>query len=446
MKPRFRSMVLSLFLWGSGQFLVGKQKAKGLLFFGLQCFLIGIELFTGFWIEYFEGLIDHFSIRLHGGVFTRGIWGFVTLGVKAGVKTGDHSAMLMINGIICIMVLGMFLGFYIWNVRDAYRAGVLIEEKKEIPTGKQYLKRLWSEMFAYIVLAPMIVLFLFIVVMPIIFSILTAFTNYSRDHLPPRNLIDWVGFDNFRKLFSVPVWSKTFLAVLRWTVIWAVSATFSTFFFGLFQALILNDKLVKGKKIFQTIFILPWAMPNMVILIVFKSLLNGQFGPINQFLLKIGLIDQYIPFLSDPLITKITVIIVNLWMAYPVFMVMILGVLANQDQSLMEAAAVDGANRFQVFFKIKLPLLMQATAPLLVMNFAGNFNGFGAVYFLTEGGPVNSAYQFAGETDILITWIYKLTLNQQMYSMAAVMNILIFLFVGGISFWNFKRTTAFKEA
>lgn len=446
MKARYRSMLLSLVLWGSGQFFIGKQRAKGILFFLLQCVLVGTELFSGYWIEYFTGRINHFSVRLHGGVFTRGIWGILTLGVKADVKTGDHSTMLMITGIICMMVLGIFLGLYVWNVADARRAGVLVEEHGQIPTGRQFLSQMWNQMFAYIVLAPVIVLFLFVVVMPILFSVLTAFTNYSRENLPPKNLIDWVGISNFLKLFRVPVWSKTFFAVLRWTVVWAALATLSTYFVGMFQAMILNSRQVRGKKIFQTIFILPWAMPNMVILIVFKNLLNGQFGPINQFLLKTGLIDNSIPFLSDPVMAKITALAVNLWMGYPVFMVMILGVLANQDQGLVDAAAVDGANRLQIFLRIKFPLLMYATAPLLVMNFAGNFNGFGAVYFLTEGGPVNSSYQFAGETDILITWIYKLTLNQQMYSMAAVMNLLIFLFIGAVSFWNFRRTVAFKEA
>jgi arabinogalactan oligomer/maltooligosaccharide transport system permease protein len=113
--------------------------------------------------------------------------------------------------------------------------------------------------------------------------------------------------------------------------------------------------------------------------------------------------------------------------------------------SLYEAAQIDGANRMQVFAHIKLPLLMRAMSPLLVMNLAGNFNNFGAIYFLTSGGPTNPKLQFAGDTDILISWIYKLTLNQRMYSMAAVMNILIFIFIAAVSIWNFSRTNAFQE-
>lgn len=172
---------------------------------------------------------------------------------------------------------------------------------------------------------------------------------------------------------------------------------------------------------------------------------NGQFGPVNQFLLDAGIISERIPFLTDPVIAKITVIGVAVWLGFPMFMVMMLGVFANIDQSLYEAAATDGANKFQIFRRIQMPLVFLTTAPLLVMNMAGNFNGFGLIYFLTKGGPTNPSYQFAGDTDILISWIYKLTLDQQMYNMAAVMSVLIFIFIGAVSFWNFKRTTSFKE-
>jgi len=174
-------------------------------------------------------------------------------------------------------------------------------------------------------------------------------------------------------------------------------------------------------------------------------MLNGQFGPINQLLLDIGIINERIPFLTDPMIAKITVILVNLWLGFPMFMIMIQGCLSNIDNSLYESAAMDGANGWQSFRKITLPLVLRATGPLLIMNLAGNFNGFGAVFFLTDGGPSNATMQFAGETDILISWIYKMTLDHQMYDMAAVMCIILFVFIGSVSLWNFKRTRAFKE-
>ncbi|WFR58979.1 sugar ABC transporter permease [Anaerocolumna sp. AGMB13025] len=440
-----KALWMSVFIWGSGQFIVCRQRMKGLLIFGIQLLLICIELFSGYWPEYARGLIPNFSIRLHGGFFTKGIWGLITLGVKTGVKYGDHSTILLIKGVISLFVLELFTAAYLWNVMDAYKSGQKIDKTGVYNSSKNYFKQLFSKNFAYIVLLPIGIVFLFIVVMPIIFSVLTAFLNYNRDHLPPGHLLDWVGLSNFRKLFLVPIWSHTFLKVLIWTVIWTLAGTLSTYFFGLLQALILNHPFVHGKSIFRTILILPWAIPQMVSLLVFRNLLNGQFGPLNQILLKLGIISDNIPFLTDPIIAKISIVVVNLWLGFPIFMVMMLGVLANLDQSLYEAASIDGAGSFQSFRKITLPLVMQATSANLIMSMAGNFNAFGAIYFLTQGGPNNADMQFAGSTDILISWIYKLTLNQQMYDIAAVMSVLLFVMVGAVSFWNFKRTVSFKE-
>lgn len=440
-----KALWLSVFAWGSGQFFVCKQRKKGFLFFCMQCILIGMELFSGYWLEYGMGQISDFSIRLHGGFFTKGIWGLITLGEKTGGKYGDHSTMLLIQGVIAVMVLVLFLLIYIWNVKDAYKTGLQVDQTGACQSSKEYLKQFLNKQFAYLILMPIGIAFLFVVVMPIVFSVLTAFLNYNRDHLPPGNLLDWVGFNNFKKLFTVPIWSHTFFQVFIWTVIWTLVSSFSTYFFGMFQALILNHPAVRFKKVFRTILILPWAIPQMISLLVFRNLLNGQFGPINQFLLKIGLITENIPFLADPMIAKGIVLVVNLWLGYPMFMIMMLGVFANLDQTLFEAAAIDGANKFQQFRKISLPLIFRATTPNLIMSMAANFNAFGAIYFLTQGGPNIAGMQFAGGTDILISWIYKLTLNQQMYDIAAVMSVLLFMIVGAVSLWNFRRTVSFKE-
>lgn len=418
---------------------------KGLMFFLVQALVIGIELRTGYWFEYLIGRIPEFEMRLYGGFFTKGIWGLITLGVKPGAKNGDHSMMLMISGVIVLILLSLICLIYIWNLRDAYRSGKNIDETGSYINSKSYFNNLYKTHFVYIVLAPVALLVVFVTVMPMLFSILTAFTNYAKGNLPPANLIDWVGIENFFKLFNVPIWSSTFFGVLGWTVIWTVGATLSCYFFGMLQALILNSNYVKFKKIFRTIMILPWVMPSMICLLVFRNIFNGQFGPLNQFLLNIGWITERVPFLTDPVLAKITVLFVNLWLGFGASMMMISGVLSNMDPSMYEAAKIDGATSFKQFRYLTFPMLLRVTMPLLVMNFAGNFNNFGAVFFLTQGGPANPHYQFAGDTDILISWIYKLTLDNQMYSMAAVMSILIFIVVGSVAYWNFKRTTAFKE-
>lgn len=438
MKRKKNALLLSIVCCGSGQFFVYRQRIKGGVLFLPQFLIMLIELLSGYWIEYFQGRIPEFSLRLHGGFFSKGIWGVITLGEKAGGRYGDHSTMLLINGVIAILILGIAFATYVWNIYDIQAGNKKIESK--VSWQKSFSKNL-----PYFILIPIGIVFIFVVLMPIVFTFLTAFLNYNRNHLPPGQLLDWVGFENFKKLFTVSIWSETFFKVLGWTIIWTLCSTLLPYFFGLIQALILNHKSVKLKKVFQSILILPWAIPQMVSLLIFRNLLNGQFSPVNQLLLRLGLISENIGFISDPISAKIVVICVSFWLGFPMFMLMMMGVLSNLDHSLYEAAAIDGASSIQQFGKITLPLVFKATMPNLVMSMAANFNGFGLIYFLTQGGPINTEMQFAGDTDILISWIYKLTLNQQMYDIAAVMSVLLFIFVGVVSLWNFRRTTSFKE-
>ncbi|GBF74816.1 putative sugar ABC transporter permease [Paenibacillus sp. 598K] len=170
-------------------------------------------------------------------------------------------------------------------------------------------------------------------------------------------------------------------------------------------------------------------------------LLNGQFGPINQFLAQFGL--GGLPWLIDPMWAKVTVIVVNMWVGMPQSFLLVSGMLTTISPELYEAATVEGASRFQRFRVITLPLILFATAPILILQFVGNFNNFNVIYLLTEGGPVNGAYQFAGHTDLLITWLYKLTLNNNVYNMASAIGI--FIFIAGLSLWNYRRTASFKD-
>lgn len=358
---------------------------------------------------------------------------------------GDHSTMLLINGIVALMLIIVFMAIYVFNIVDSYKMSKIIEDTDDDSVIEDYRKNFTRKVFPYLVLSPVMLLILFLLILPIAFTVLTAFTNYNNEHQPPLKLVHWVGFTNFLKIVNVPVWTQTFFGVLLWTVIWTLCVTFISYFLGLIQALALNSNSVKCKPLFRSIYILPWAIPGMVSLLVFRNLFNGQFGPINQILMNMGIIHHAIHFLTDPLIAKITVIAVNVWLQFPPFMVMLLGVMSNQDPTLYEAAEIDGANKFKVFTKIKFPLLNRAMAPLIIMNLAGNFNAFTSIYFLTNGGPNDGKYQNAGDTDILISWIYSMTLDHNMYDMAAVMIILIFIFIGVVSFWNFRRTTSFKE-
>ncbi|MEZ8011416.1 MULTISPECIES: carbohydrate ABC transporter permease [Vibrio] len=369
--------------------------------------------------------------------------GLVTLGdvaqVREGFKIlqGDNSVFMLVEGVIALLYSFLFICLYIANVQDAK-----VSLKSRLNLREQF-KDIYDQKFAFIMLSPAFIASIAFIILPIIITVLVSFTNYSAPHhIPPRNLVDWVGVKNFVSLFELKIWSSTFFGVASWTVLWAFFATICTCGFGFLLALALQNRNIKAKKAWRFIFILPYAIPAFVTLLMFRLLLNG-IGPVNATLNSWGF--DSIAFLSDPFTAKITVIAVSVWVGAPYFMLLIAGALTNISSELYEASEVDGASKFQQFKEITLPMVLHQVAPSLVMTFAHNFNNFGAIYLLTEGGPINPEYRFAGHTDILITWIYKLTLDFQQYQIASVISIIIFLFLSGIAIWQFSRMKSFKD-
>ncbi|OOF12739.1 carbohydrate ABC transporter permease [Salinivibrio sp. PR919] len=353
------------------------------------------------------------------------------------VIPGDNSIFMLVEGVLTLVYLFLFICAYVFNVRDAQQCtGCEL-------TIREQIKAIYDDKFAFIVLSPAFMASVAFIIMPIVITVLVSFTNYSApNHIPPKNLVDWVGLKNFFTLFELKIWSGTFSGIALWTIEWAVAATVLTCGFGFILALALDNSDIRGKKIWRVIFILPYAIPAFVTLLIFRLLLNG-IGPVNALLNHWGI--DSIAFLSDPVIAKITVIAVSVWVGAPYFMLLISGALTNIPQDIYEASEVDGANKFQQFFEITLPMVLHQVAPSLVMTFSLNFNNFGAIFLLTEGGPINPEYRFAGHTDILITWIYKLTLDFQQYQIASVISIIIFLFLSLISIWQFRRMKSFKD-
>jgi len=396
-------------------------------------------------------LLEIYVIVFWSTPFQWAMWGLTTLGetpqIREGRKIvyqGDHSIFLMIEGIIFLIAFILFLGVYYSNIRDAYRVGKLREAGEKPNTLKQTLNHLWGNGFPYLLLSPTLLFTAFVTVLPLIFGILIAFTNYSGpNYLPPNNLVDWVGFQSFINLFKLKTWGTTFAGVFTWTVIWAVIATLLTFFIGMFFASLLGHRKIRFVKFWRMIFILPWAVPGFISTLIMRNIFNGEFGPLNKYLRQLGI--EAIPWLSDPFWAKMTIFLVHTWLGFPFWMLLMSGVMTSIDKDMYEAAEVDGANPWNKFWKITFPLVLFATTPLLIMGFANNFNNFSLIYFLTQGNPVNTAYSYAGSTDILITWIYKLTLERNQFNMASVVSILIFFFIATLSVINFKRTRAFKE-
>ncbi|SES90840.1 carbohydrate ABC transporter permease [Paenibacillus sp. NFR01] len=430
-RHRTRAAILSTIFMGLGQ-IYNRQFIKGLLFLAVEA--LGLVYFIN--------------------TLGRAFWGISTLGetpnhlekVKGITRMvpGDHSIIILIESLITLMFFAVLLMAWIMNIRDAYKIGTERESGREANSFKQSVRYILDYKFAQTFLILPGIGILFFTIMPIIFMIMLAFTNYAApDHIPPAKLVDWVGFETFRNLLVLKTWSQTFYGVLTWTVVWAVLSTVTTYFGGLLVALLINQKGIRFKGVWRLILIIPYAVPQMISLLLMRNLFNGQFGPINQYLGYFGL--GGLPWLTDPFWAKVTVILVNMWVGIPVSMLLIMGVLTTISRDMYEAAEVDGASNYQKFRIVTLPMVLFSTAPTLIMQFAGNINNFNAIYLLTGGGPVKGDYQYAGSTDLLVTWLYKLTSDQNKNNMASAIGIILFIIVAGFSLYNFRRTKSFQE-
>ena len=282
--------------------------------------------------------------------------------------------------------------------------------------------------------------------MPLIYMILMAFTNYDSNHQPPGNLFDWVGIKNFITLLSTSDrLSATFWPVLGWTLIWGFAATFSCYFGGMFLAMIINSKGIEFKKVWRTIFVLTMAIPAFISLRVVATML-GEKGIFNVLLQQWGFTNSALPFLSNGTWARFSVIIVNFWIGVPVTMLMVSGILMNIPGELYESAKIDGASPFMMFRKITFPYMWFVTTPYLISNLISNFNNFNTIYFLTAGEPLTlNYYKGAGKTDLLVTWLYKLTKDSNDYNLAATIGIIIFVISAIFTLVSFSRSNALKN-
>ncbi|SDK47865.1 carbohydrate ABC transporter permease [Sediminibacillus albus] len=370
-----------------------------------------------------------------------GLWGLRTLGTIPGT---DHSIRLLVFGVLSLIGVFFAVSLYIFNVLDARNQARKIQNGWKPAKIRETISAFYEYAFPYLMTFPGLLLMVFVVIFPLLFSVLLAFTNYNLYNSPPRNLVDWVGFSNFVDLVTVPIWQNTFLSVFSWTIVWTVVATTLQIGIGLFLALIVNDPRIKFKKIIRTVLILPWAVPAFVTILIFSAMFNDDFGAINRDIIIPLFGGGGLPWLGDPFYARIAIIMVQTWLGFPFIFALFTGVLQSISKDWYEAADVDGGSRMQKFRHITLPHVMFATAPLLIMQYAQNFNNFNVIYLFNEGGPPVRG-QNAGGTDILISWVYKLTFDTNNYSMAAVISIIMGVIVSGFAFYQFRKTRSFKE-
>lgn len=423
---------LSFVVMGAAN-LANKQYLKGLIFLFSQ-------------IAFFYWLIRNglraLAMLATLGTQEQGLVFDERLGIEV-LQEGDNSMLLLLFGIAAIVICVLLVGLYIINLKSARNIHELKQAGKKIPSTMDDLASLLNERFyATLMTIPLLGVLLF-TVLPLLYMISIAFTNYDHTHLPPKNLFTWVGLVNFGNVISGNM-ADTFFPVLGWTLIWATLATVTCFFFGILLALLINTKGLKFKGVWRTIFVITMAVPQFISLLVMRNLLNGA-GPINATLLSLGLIDSAIPFLTDPIWAKITVIVVNMWIGIPATMLVSTGIIQNLPTDQIEAARIDGANKLQIFRNITFPQILFVMMPALIQQFIGNINNFNVIFLLTGGGPSNSDFYGAGSTDLLVTWLYNLTVNTMDYNLASVIGILIFILSAAFSLLAYTRTNSFKE-
>ena len=358
---------------------------------------------------------------------------------------GDNSMLILLFSVLTIAVTVGFICLWVVNLKSASHLYQLEKTGKDIPSLKEDASTLLNDRFHITLLsAPMTTLILF-TVLPIIFMILIAFTNFDANHQPPGNLFTWTGMQNVTDIFlGNETKTRTFTGILGWTVVWAIFATFTNYIFGMILAIIINNKLVKLKKMWRTWFMIPIAIPQFVSLLLISRALEPS-GAINVALMKLGWIKTPLPFLTDVTLSRIVVIVINMWIGIPYTMMTFSGVLMNVPEELYESASIDGAGPIRRFMSITLPYMVFVTAPATITTFVGNINNFNVIYLLTAGGPASLDYYQAGKTDLLVTWLYKLTVDQHDYALASTIGIFIFMIVSVCSLTVYNRTGAVKK-
>ncbi len=427
---------------------------------------------------------------------------------------GDNSFLILLYGVLTIFFIAAFLYTWYVNIKQNKLSEMVLKSGRKLKSAKDDLASLLDTQFHKTLLAlPTLGVTVF-TILPIIFMILVAFTNYDNQHQPPGKLFTWVGTANFETLLSnpetpvsfdvtsstadsaaltitakngdiltvstadvaaaeaaealtqassteftmteqgegaylievfneanesvsltvtdvktvkTPSFSYTFKQVLLWTLIWAFFATFLNYFLGMLVAIMINKKGIKFKKLWRTILVMTIAIPQFISLLYVSKMFAAD-GLINGVLMRWGWISQPLPFWTDPTWARVTIIGINIWIGIPYLMLIATGILMNIPADLYESARIDGANAFQTYMKITLPYMLFVTGPYLLTSFTGNINNFNVIFLLSQGKPLGLELAGnAGTTDLLITWLYKMTVTDSNYKLAAVMGILVFV-------------------
>lgn len=450
--------IISPLIFLKDAFIYGDIKTKlSFLVMGTGTFLRG-KVIRGFLYLLFEGAFICF-MSLFGWKY---LSLFGSLGTKVGTEVwdeaqgmyvysqGDNSMLILLYGTVSIIVILGFLFTYYSNIRESFMLEQTQKVNGKIDNFVKDIKNLKNSKYHKTLLTlPMLGLVIFTII-PLIFMIFIAFTNWDKANLPPEHLFTWVGLANFDTLLGGSgmgrnsLFAYTFQDALIWTLVWAFFATFTNYIFGMLLALLINKKGIKAKKIWRTALITTIAVPQFVSLLLISQMFSST-GFVNGFLSLIGFKNVNVSYALNTIWARCFVILINMWVGIPYTVLYCTGILMNIPSDLYESAKIDGASPFKMYMNITLPYMMFVLGPQLISQFIGNINNFNVIFLLTGGTPVNSDKFIAGDTDLLITWLYKLTVNENNYRMASTIGILVFIIVAVISLIFYNRSSSVKN-
>ena len=434
---------LSLLVMGAG-YWGRKQIVKGIMMTLLEVVVI---LFTGmFSINYIKDLNTLGTVQYESK--------FDPLTMKNTVNNYDNSLLILLYGIVGIIVIVAFILLYISNMKAVYRLQLMKEKGEHINTFREDLKELINGKFYVTLLTLPSIGVILMNVIPIIFMSCVAFTNYDENHMPPNYLFTWVGLRNFKNMFvggATITFSYAFIRILAWTMIWAVTATFTTFIGGILLAKLINHENTHFKKMWRSLFVVTIAIPQFVTLLLVSKMFSDH-GIMNTWCSNIGLTSflkhagvistNYIPFLFFFCWSHVMIILINIWVGVPYQMLTATGILMNIPTDQLESARIDGANKWQIFWKITMPYVLFICGPSLVQGVISNINNFNVIYLLTSANATaNMAFanSNAKETDLLITWLFTLTNDNSNYKMASVIGIISFVICALLTLLSYSR-------
>lgn len=427
---------LSCLIMGLGNLFAG-QFIKGLLFLAIEAAIIIYMTTRGGGIYWLSMLITL------GDRPTEEVWN-ESKGIYEYVQ-GDNSQQILLYAVATIAVLVFAVVIWRASVRSGYGALRLKRSGKKVPSFIDDVKALFDGNIHKLLMTPPFLMLTIFTVIPLFYMILMAFTNYSKEgnHLI---LFDWVGLDNFKSLFnSSSTIGSQFWSVLQWTLIWAFFATFLNFFAGTVMAMIINRPTTRCKGLWRGVLSLTIAVPQFVSLLIIRTMFKDD-GAVNQLLWNIGLVPSgtNLPFFTNATWAKVLIIIINLWVGIPYTVMQVTGILQNIPAEQYEAARIDGANVFQQFVNITLPYMIFVMTPYIITQFTGNINNFNIIYLLSGGGPTDTGAT-AGKTDLLVTWLYKLSVDKQQYNMAAVIGIFTFVILAIVALVTYRSSGSYKD-